>query len=35
MVADTLDRFSIVGKKDLYPIQLSGGQQQLVASRAR
>lgn len=31
MVADTLDRFSIVGKKDLYPRQLSGGQQQLVA----
>lgn len=30
-VADTLDRFSIVGKKDLYPNQLSGGQQQLVA----
>ena len=31
MVADTLDRFHIVGKKDLYPSQLSGGQQQLVA----
>jgi ABC-type lipoprotein export system ATPase subunit len=31
MVADTLDRFQIVGKKDLYPRQLSGGQQQLVA----
>ncbi len=31
MVADTLDRFQIVGKKDLYPTQLSGGQQQLVA----
>src|SRR5437773_8186009 len=31
MVADTLDRFLIVGKKDLYPNQLSGGQQQLVA----
>ena len=31
MVADTLDRFGIVGKKDLYPSQLSGGQQQLVA----
>jgi len=31
IVADTLDRFSIVGKKDLYPNQLSGGQQQLVA----
>ncbi len=30
-VADTLDRFGIVGKKDLYPSQLSGGQQQLVA----
>ncbi len=30
-VADTLDRFGIVGKKDLYPTQLSGGQQQLVA----
>lgn len=30
-VADTLDRFQIVGKKDLYPPQLSGGQQQLVA----
>jgi putative ABC transport system ATP-binding protein len=30
-VADVLDRFSIVGKKDLYPAQLSGGQQQLVA----
>ena len=29
-VADTLDRFQIVGKKDLYPRQLSGGQQQLV-----
>ena len=31
MVADLLDRFSIVAKKDLYPAQLSGGQQQLVA----
>ncbi len=31
MVADALDRFNIVGKKDLYPSQLSGGQQQLVA----
>ncbi len=31
VVADTLDRFQIVGKKDLYPRQLSGGQQQLVA----
>ena len=30
LVADTLDRFNIVGKKDLYPHQLSGGQQQLV-----
>ena len=30
LVADTLDRFNIVGKKDLYPTQLSGGQQQLV-----
>jgi putative ABC transport system ATP-binding protein len=30
IVADILDRFSIVGKKDLYPSQLSGGQQQLV-----
>ncbi len=30
LVADTLDRFAIVGKKDLYPSQLSGGQQQLV-----
>ena len=31
MVADTLDRFGMVAKKDLYPHQLSGGQQQLVA----
>jgi ABC-type lipoprotein export system ATPase subunit len=31
IVADSLDRFQIVGKKDLYPSQLSGGQQQLVA----
>jgi ABC-type lipoprotein export system ATPase subunit len=31
IVCDTLDRFNIVGKKDLYPNQLSGGQQQLVA----
>jgi len=31
IVADTLDRFQIVGKKDLYPSQLSGGQQQLEA----
>jgi ABC-type lipoprotein export system ATPase subunit len=30
-VGDVLDRFQIVGKKDLYPSQLSGGQQQLVA----
>ncbi|MBN8482677.1 MAG: ABC transporter ATP-binding protein [Xanthomonadales bacterium] len=30
-VGDLLDRFGIVGKKDLYPNQLSGGQQQLVA----
>jgi len=30
MVADMLDRFQIVGKKDLFPAQLSGGQQQLV-----
>jgi ABC-type ATPase involved in cell division len=29
-VADTLDRFQMVAKKDLYPNQLSGGQQQLV-----
>ena len=31
VVADTLDRFGMVAKKDLYPRQLSGGQQQLVA----
>jgi putative ABC transport system ATP-binding protein len=31
IVCDTLDRFGIVGKKDLFPSQLSGGQQQLVA----
>jgi ABC-type lipoprotein export system ATPase subunit len=31
MVADILDRFQIVAKKDLFPHQLSGGQQQLVA----
>ena len=31
MVCDILDTFAIVGKKDLYPNQLSGGQQQLVA----
>ena len=31
MVADALDRFGMVAKKDLYPRQLSGGQQQLVA----
>src|SRR5207237_302733 len=30
LVADALDRFRMVGKKDLYPTQLSGGQQQLV-----
>lgn len=30
MVCDALDRFQIVGKKDLFPSQLSGGQQQLV-----
>jgi putative ABC transport system ATP-binding protein len=30
LVADVLDRFQIVAKKDLYPSQLSGGQQQLV-----
>jgi putative ABC transport system ATP-binding protein len=30
LVADTLDRFKIVAKKDLFPSQLSGGQQQLV-----
>src|ERR1700738_5525864 len=30
LVCDTLDRFHIVGKKDLFPNQLSGGQQQLV-----
>ena len=31
LVCDALDRFQIVGKKDLFPSQLSGGQQQLVA----
>ena len=31
IVAESLDRFNIVAKKDLYPRQLSGGQQQLVA----
>jgi len=31
IVCDALDRFNMVGKKDLYPNQLSGGQQQLVA----
>ncbi len=31
LVSDTLDRFQIVAKKDLFPNQLSGGQQQLVA----
>ncbi len=30
LVSDTLDRFNIVGKKDLFPSQLSGGQQQVV-----
>ena len=30
MVCDVLDKFNIVGKKDLFPNQLSGGQQQLV-----
>ena len=30
IVADVLDKFQIVGKKDLFPSQLSGGQQQLV-----
>ena len=30
MIADILDRFNIVAKKDLFPYQLSGGQQQLV-----
>ncbi len=30
LVADILDRFNIVGKKDLFPSQLSGGQQQIV-----
>ncbi len=33
MVADILDRFNMVAKKDLFPNQLSGGQQQLVAIR--
>ena len=31
LVSDTLDRFNIVAKKRLFPNQLSGGQQQLVA----
>ena len=35
MVCDMLDKFAIVGKKDLYPNQLSGGQQQLVGRGAR
>ena len=35
LVADALDKFHIVGKKDLYPNQLSGGQQQLVAIARR
>ena len=30
LVADTLDRFNIVGKKDLFPNRLYGGQQRLV-----
>lgn len=30
MVSDMLDRFNIVGKKDLFPSQLSGGQQQII-----
>ncbi len=30
IIGDALDRFRLVGKKDLYPSQLSGGQQQLV-----
>ena len=30
IIGDALDRFRLVGKKDLYPAQLSGGQQQLV-----
>jgi ABC-type lipoprotein export system ATPase subunit len=30
IIAETLDRFQIVAKKDLFPVQLSGGQQQLV-----
>ena len=34
-VAEMLDKFQMVGKKDLYPNQLSGGQQQQVADRAR
>jgi ABC-type lipoprotein export system ATPase subunit len=33
IVADILDRFQMVGKKDLFPTQLSGGQQQLVGNR--
>jgi ABC-type lipoprotein export system ATPase subunit len=35
MVCDTLDRFHIVGKRDLYPSQLSGGQQQVGGCGAR
>lgn len=31
LVGDVLDQFNIVGKKDLFPTQLSGGQQQLIA----
>ena len=34
IVADTLDRFGMVGKKDLYPRQLSGGQQLVGGARA-
>jgi len=35
LVCDALDRFHIVGKKDLFPSQLSGGQQQLSGWPAR
>ena len=35
LVCDVLDRFQIVGKRDLYPSQLSGGQQQLVGVAER
>ena len=34
LVADILDRFNIVGKKDLFPSQLSGGRQQLVCCQS-